>query len=84
MRSHYSHITKEHLIFLDITGEEKAKMLIQELGTIRISLHPINEHLHQKEIAKALKSDLTIRQIANKVGVHPSTIYRYLKRMRNK
>jgi IS30 family transposase len=54
------------------------------LGTIRISLHPINEHLHQKEIAKALKSDMAIKQIAKKVGVHPSTVYRYLKRMRNK
>ena len=84
MRNHYSHITKEHLIFLNLIGEKIAKMIIHELGTRRISLYPIKEYLNQKEIAKALKSDMTIKQIANKAGVHPSTVYRYLKRMRNK
>jgi IS30 family transposase len=69
---------------LKIIGEERARMVIQEVGTIRISLHPINEHLHHKEIEKALKSDMTIKQIAKKAGVHVSTVYRFLKRMRNK
>ncbi|MFZ4589648.1 MAG: helix-turn-helix transcriptional regulator [Ignavibacteria bacterium] len=84
MGNHYSHITKEHLIFLDITGEERARMIIHELGTRRISLSPIKEYLNHKEIEKALKTDMTIKQIAKKVGVHVSTVYRYLKRMRNK
>ena len=84
MSNHYSHITKEHLIFLDITGEERARMIIHEIGTRRISLSPIKEYLNQKEIAIALKSEMTIKQIAKKVGVHPSTVYRYLKRKRNK
>jgi hypothetical protein len=84
MGNHYSHITKDHLIFLDLIGEELARKLIQELGPIRISLSPIKEYLIQMDIAKALKSDLSIRQIAYKVKVHISTVYRFLKRMRNK
>ncbi len=84
MRNHYSHITKDHLIFLNITGEEKAKMIIHELGTIRISLYPIKEYLNQQEIMKSLESNKPVKQIAKEVGVHLSTIYRFQKRMRNK
>jgi len=59
-------------------------MIIRELGPIRISLYPIKEYLNHKEISKSLKSNKPVKQIAKKVGVHPSTVYRYLKRMRNK
>jgi DNA invertase Pin-like site-specific DNA recombinase len=84
MGNHYSHITKDHLIFLDLIGEELARKLIQELGPIRISLYLINEHLNQKEIAKSLKSNKPVKQIAKEVGVHKTTVYRFQKKMRVK
>ena len=84
MKNIYSHITKEHLIFLNITGEEKAKMIIHELGTIRISLYPIKEYLNHKELTKSLESNKPVKQIAKEVGVHLSTVYRFQKRMKDK
>lgn len=84
MRNKYSHITKEHLIFLNITGEEIARVLINELGTVRISLYSIKEHLKNKEIAKSLESNKPVKQIAQEVGVHKTTVYRHQKKMRVK
>jgi hypothetical protein len=84
MGNHYSHITNDHLIFLKLIGEKIARKLIQRLGTKRITMCPIREYLIEVAIKEALKSNMTIKQIAKKVGVHVSTVYRYINRMRNK
>lgn len=84
MRNHYSHITNDHLLFLNLIGEKTTRMLINELGIRRISLYPLKEYLNQKEIRKALKSNKPVKQIAKEVGVHLSTIYRFQKRMKDK
>lgn len=84
MRNKHSNITEEQLTFLNIIGEEIAKVVINKVGPIKISLYSINNHLKYKEIAKSLESNKPVNQIAKEVGVHKTTVYRHQKKMRIK
>jgi hypothetical protein len=75
-----SHISKNHLLILEIIGEEKTKLIAERLGKIKISFYEFIYHFKKIKIIESYKSGKPIGKIARENGVHISTVYRIVKK----